>query len=244
MNDARCNVVELRQYTLHDGKRDVLIDLFEREFVESQEATGMELIGQFRDADAADRFVWLRGFLDMRSRDAALRAFYGGPVWAAHRDAARATMIDTSDALLLRPVDERSGFPAPAACRPPIGPTETPSSLVVATFYHRDRPFDQEFADFFRHHVRPVLTETGATPLAYLQTEHAENTYTALPVRTGENVFVWFARCADRAELTAHLRRLEQSRVWNDQVLPCLSAMLTGEPRRLTLSPTARSLLR
>ncbi|GAA4632983.1 NIPSNAP family protein [Actinoallomurus vinaceus] len=244
MNGTRSNVVELRQYTLHDGKRDVLIDLFEREFVESQEATGMELMGQFRDVDAADRFVWLRGFPDMRRREAALRAFYGGPVWAAHRDAARATMVDTSDALLLRPVDEQSGFPMPAVSRSPIGQTETPSSLVVATIYHRDRPFDQEFADFFRDRVRPVLAEAGATPLACLQTEHAENTYTALPVRVGENVFVWFARFADRADLTAHLRHLEQSGVWNDQLLPHLSAAITGEPQRLTLTPTARSLLR
>ena len=33
-----CPIVELRQYTLHPGQRDVLIDLFDREFVESQEA--------------------------------------------------------------------------------------------------------------------------------------------------------------------------------------------------------------
>src|SRR5829696_7935028 len=57
-----CSVLELRQYTLHPGKRDVLIELFEREFVESQEALGMQLVGQFRDADDPDRFVWLRGF--------------------------------------------------------------------------------------------------------------------------------------------------------------------------------------
>jgi hypothetical protein len=37
-----CPLVELRQYTLHPGKRDVLIDLFDREFVESQEALGMK----------------------------------------------------------------------------------------------------------------------------------------------------------------------------------------------------------
>ena len=43
-----CPIVELRQYTLHPGKRDVLIDLFDREFVESQEALGMKVIGQFR----------------------------------------------------------------------------------------------------------------------------------------------------------------------------------------------------
>src|SRR6266480_1882351 len=88
-----CPIVELRQYTLHPGKRDVLIDLFDREFVESQEALGMNIIGQFRDLDDPNRFVWLRGFHDMPSRAQALKNFYGGPVWKAHREAANATMI-------------------------------------------------------------------------------------------------------------------------------------------------------
>ena len=62
-----CPVVELRQYTLHPGKRDVLIDLFDREFIEPQEALGIKVIGQFRDIDRPDQFVWLRGFRDMTS---------------------------------------------------------------------------------------------------------------------------------------------------------------------------------
>jgi len=44
-------ILELRQYTLHDGKRDTLIDLFEREFIEPQEVLGMKVIGTFRDLD-------------------------------------------------------------------------------------------------------------------------------------------------------------------------------------------------
>src|SRR4029077_20100414 len=88
-------VIELRQYTLHAGKRDVLIDLFDAEFIESQEALGLTVIGQFRDVDDPDRFVWLRGFRDMTIRAKGLKAFYGGPVWRDHREAANATMIDS-----------------------------------------------------------------------------------------------------------------------------------------------------
>ena len=40
-----CPIVELRQYTLRPNQRDTLIALFEREFVESQEACGMHLVG-------------------------------------------------------------------------------------------------------------------------------------------------------------------------------------------------------
>jgi hypothetical protein len=43
---VRYPVVELRQYTLRPGQRDVLIALFDREFVESQEAEGMAALSR------------------------------------------------------------------------------------------------------------------------------------------------------------------------------------------------------
>lgn len=73
-----CPVVELRQYTLHPGQRDVLVELFERAFIEAQETVGATIIGQFRDLEDPNRFVWLRGFPDMDKRLTALQAFYGG----------------------------------------------------------------------------------------------------------------------------------------------------------------------
>ena len=72
---TECAIVELRQYTLHPGQRDTLIELFEREFIETQEAAGMRVLGQFRDLDDGLRFVWLRGFDSMESRRASLEAF-------------------------------------------------------------------------------------------------------------------------------------------------------------------------
>ena len=96
-------VIELRQYTLHAGRRDTLIELFEHAFIEPQEAAGMRVLGTFRDLDDADRFVWLRGFVDMASRAPTLAAFYGGPAWQRHRDVANATMVDSDNVLLLRP---------------------------------------------------------------------------------------------------------------------------------------------
>jgi quinol monooxygenase YgiN len=78
-------IVELRQYTLHPGQRDALIELFERVLLDSQEEMGATLIGQFRDVEDPNRFVWLRGFSDMDKRLAMLQAFYGGSVWQEHR---------------------------------------------------------------------------------------------------------------------------------------------------------------
>ena len=119
-------VVELRQYTLRPGGRDVLVELFDREFVESQEALGMEIVGQFRDLDRPDRFVWLRGFPDMVRRRKPWRPSTG-TVWQAHGPAANATMLDSDDVLLLRPATPASGFA-------PLPPRhEAPPTLIVVT---------------------------------------------------------------------------------------------------------------
>jgi hypothetical protein len=244
MTSVRYPIVEFRQYTLHPGRRDDLIGLFERELIEPQEAAGMAVVGQFRDLADPDRFVWLRGFPDMQTRAEALGRFYYGPVWKEHSAEANATMIDSDNVLLLRPVSMRSGFPAPGVPRPPAGHSTPPPSLVTATLCYRGRPFDQAFTDFFTSQVALVMSQTGATPLACLHTEHAENTFPALPVRTGENVFVWFSRFADSTDLSAHRDALAHCRHWHTTVRPALLAMLTGEPQQLTLVPTPRSLLR
>ena len=238
MNLVRYPVVELRQYTLRPGQRDVLIDLFDREFVESQEAAGMAIVGQFRDLDDPDRFVWIRGFASMPARAKALAAFYGGPVWKQHAAAANATMIDSDNVLLLRPATARAGFPASAAPRPPAGQpaTAAQTSCLLVTLYYRDRPFDPAFTTFFEQEARPLLARSGAAPLAWLQTEYAGNTFPALPVRTGEHVFAWLARFPRPGHLDTHLRA--------PAPCPALAGMITGDPQRLRLAPTGRSLLR
>ncbi|MGH3144158.1 MAG: hypothetical protein ACRDO9_13675 [Gaiellales bacterium] len=46
MSDATWSpIVEFRQYTLHPGARDALIELVDREFIESQEELEMKVIG-------------------------------------------------------------------------------------------------------------------------------------------------------------------------------------------------------
>jgi len=203
-------IVELRQYTLRPGARDVLIDLFDSWLIEPQEQAGMEIIGQFRDLDDPDRFVWLRGFRDMTSRARSLAAFYGGPEWKAHSEAANATMIDTDDVLLLRPVRPDSAFALD-------GDRVAPGGFVSATVLQLDAPADEtEIVSVFEQSVAPAVRERGGSILGYFVTEASENTFPSLPVRAGEQVFVWFAGFADRDGLdrasgssTGHVLRLE-----------------------------------
>jgi hypothetical protein len=236
------SVVELRQYTLHPGQRDVLIDLFDQEFVETQEAVGIRVLGQFRDLDNPNRFVWLRAFPDMPARRRALEAFYGGPVWAAYGDHANPTMVDSDDVLLLRPTSRGSGFVTAGRTRSPVGAGERFHSLLAATVYSLPAPIDEEFVTFFAQWVAPEMVRTSAAPVASFQTEAAENTYPGLPVREGEHVFVWFASFSSEAEQRRHVEQLRRSASWNDHVKQELAARLASH-QYLRLQPTPRSLL-
>lgn len=202
------DVYELRQYTLHPGRRDTLIELFERELVTGQEACGMRIVGQFRDADDPDRFVWFRAFPDMEKRRDALTCFYSGAVWKANRDTANATMIHSDDVLLLREVAPRRAFPEPRR-----GGAASRFTITVYSFPHA---IDDELLALVKRKM-PAMT--------LLQTEPAENTFPALPVRLGEHVIVSIAR-------------------GESDVPAALTGRLAGPPRRLTLEPTAGSCLR
>ncbi len=224
-----CAAFELRQYTLHPGRRDTLIELFEREFVEPQEACGMRLFGQFRDLDDPDRFVWLRGFRDMRERAQALAAFYGGPAWQAHREAANATMVDSDNVLLLRPSRAGSGFALAGTHRVATGSEPIPCGLVVAMIWQLPLRIDAGLAALIEGRIAPLLLDAGATLLASFVSEHAANTFPALPVREGENVLVLFASFDDEAHW---------QRSFGEQISP------GADPQVLRLAPSARSALR
>jgi hypothetical protein len=236
-----CAVLELRQYELHSGQRETLIDLFERELMEPQEALGMTLIGPFRDLDRPNVFTWLRGFPDMPSRAASLGAFYGGAVWARHRDAANATMVNSDNVRLLHPAAGTTGFALGE--REPSGQTSGASrpGIIVATIYTLAPNGASDFAALFSRTAAPVLSATGAAPIAMFETEASPNNFPRLPVREGERCFVWFALFADSAAYDRHLNALASNARWDREVLPVIQSRFAGPPEILRLSPTARS---
>ncbi|MET3582386.1 hypothetical protein ABID19_005445 [Mesorhizobium robiniae] len=241
-------VVELRQYTLKPGRRDALISIFDRHLIEGQETAGMTIIGQFRDLDRPDMFVWLRGFDGMEARKNALAAFYEGPVWAAWRDAANATMIDSDDVLLLKPAWPGAGFDLTGSQRAAFQDHEKPSrnnrlsGIVVIKIHHLRPDAEADFASRFETDAIPVLAALGARPLAAFVTEHAENSFPRLPVRLGENVFIsvaGFDSTDAHASFEAALAGSPEWQALQQKVQTCLA----GSTETLRLSPTSRSLL-
>lgn len=211
-------VIELRQYQLLPGRRDELIDIFDRYLLEPQEECGMRILGQFRDLDRPDWFVWLRGFQDMADRTPALADFYFGPIWAQHRAAANATMIDSDNVLLLRPAHSPDLWWRP---EPRIGLVE----IAVQPFLPGHQAQELERID---QRLKPALGRIGGSPLAVLVTEPAQNGFPALPVRENERVVVTVLGFDD----AAHHRHYRE-----------LVGAHDTEASLLRLTPTARSRL-
>lgn len=234
-----CAVIELRQYTLHPHQRDVLIDLFDREFVETQEAHGMRVLGQFRDLDRPDFFVWLRGFANMPARHRALDGFYGGPTWAAYRNAANATMIDSDNVLLLRPAWTGTAAALPQYPRPAPGTAGSAPGMLAATVFHLREPATSALTDFCRDHLAAALQRGGAHRVGWLCTEASANTFVRLPVRKGEHVLLALALYGDEVPLEA----LAATAAGLRSAAPALVTALAREPEILRLQPTARSAL-
>jgi NIPSNAP len=238
-------IVDLRQYTLYPGTRDAFIELFDRELVETQEATGMRVIGQFRDLGDPNRFVWMRGYPDMPSRARGLTAFYiDGSVWKAHGEAARSKMIDSTDALLLHPVRPNCGFLLESADRRPSLDSAAPGGIVVASIYYFGAPVDADFLDFYDGVVAPVLVDAGARLIGLFATEHSANNFPRLPLREGENVFISFAGFRHLDAYHDHMSALGRNSQWRGEIYPALLRRLQARPQILRLAPTSRSQLR
>jgi hypothetical protein len=226
-------LVELRQYALQPGRRDVLIELFERALIETQEEVGLRVIGQFTDYDDPNRFVWIRGFADMDSRREGLESFYGGPVWAEHADAANATMIDSDNVFLLRAVKSEATF-KPAEERPPVDAEAGDRGAVSAAIaYLPSADVGIAAVDLLESAIAPVIADSGGSLLGYFVSEATENDFPRLPVRENEPVLVWFAGFGDEPE-------------WMDFAHTAAvfgNAGLGSRIDRLRLIPTARSLI-
>lgn len=229
------NSLELRRYITKPGRRDDLIDLFEREFIESQEACGMTPLGHFRDRAHPDTYVWLRGFPDVHARKPALEAFYvNSPVWKAHRDAANDTMIDSDNVLMLRPLSAYSGIHLQGLERP-MRSNGTPHSVVVTGIYALDGAMPEAAAEALTRDTVPSL-EHYAKRVAVLVTDEHPNEFPRLPVREG----LWLVILGSAAPEDAD----EFERKLQPKNLPDAVASHIIGAEFLRLEPAARSLYR
>jgi hypothetical protein len=207
------------------GRRERLIELFEGELISPQENAGMHVLGQFRSPSEPDTFIWLRGFVDRASRPAALSGFYDGPVWSSRRDAANASIADSDNVILLRPLAGDDRHPLDPSARLDRRPLTLAVQPVPADCHC-------ELAAVFGHgHVSTSLRD-GV--IALFLSDLGPNNWPRLPVRADGPFFVWLNERPTLLSPDGPAGPLAR-----------LIASMTGtEPELLDLSPTAVSLRR
>ncbi len=236
-------VLELRQYKLVPGAQDRFIDLFDREFVDTQEALGIRIIGQFHDNDRRDRFTWMRDFPSMADRAKMLQSFYFGPVWKHFAGTANPMLDDNDNVLLLRAAREGSGF-GPSAAHPVAGAKARNSDTVFAVVEHLWKDPGEGFATFFLDRVRPLLNKAGLPVLGVYVPEEQPNNFPRLPVRPDKKILVWFTKASNPADFDVILSKLRATPAWKKGVAATLDGAEERPRQVLRLTPTPRSALR
>ncbi len=231
-------VFELRNYATVPEGRDALIELFERVLLDVYEAGGAQVLGTFCDLADRDRWVWIRAFADGAQRGTALRNFYGSAEWQQYRDAANATIADTSNALLLRLVTGQID----AAAATPSSP-QPATSVIECEIYRLQDGAEAHFAQQFTRIATPLLQDMGGVPFATFLPDRSHNSYPRQPIRT-DSVFVVLTRFADRAACERHTERRRSSTAWQRIAASALAPLQSGTVTTLRLAPTSRSRIR
>ena len=163
------NVIELRNYLLKPGMRDRFNAYFTEYFVDSQNSRGGYVLEKFGVDGREDKFFWIRGFEDMKTRGVFLPEFYGGSVWKEFGSGANEMMIDSDDVYLLKPLDDSQVF--------------APDKIVRVDYYFAKDRTPEKLIGIFQS--RP---EQDGTTLWISELD--ENDFPALPVFQHENLLV------------------------------------------------------
>lgn len=226
---------ELRNYATRPGRRDALIAMFERSFLDAYEAGGTRVIGTFRNLDAPDVWVWMRAFRDAASRGQALANFYASTAWRRESGPANATIADASNALLLRLA---SGQAAAAPVSPALA-----RSVILVDIYVLGAGTEDAFAAHYQREAAPMMSVLGGAPFATFVTDRSPNSFPRQRVRT-DTVFVSLTRFETLDACAAFEVARDASEAWRTRIQPEIASRLIAPSEILRLQPTARSALR
>ena len=93
-------IVEVRSYRIKPGKRAEFIDLFEKRAIPALRSYGMKIIGPLLDVENPNKFVFLRSFPSLETREQMKNDFYGGEIWKNELEGLAMPMLDSYDVIL------------------------------------------------------------------------------------------------------------------------------------------------
>lgn len=201
--DQPIRVLELRNYVTKPGQRDKFIEYFEANFIDSQNALGGYILGQFTVEGAEDNFFWIRGFNDMASRSRYLPEFYRGAFWKQHRDDANDMLVNNDNVHLLKPLSPSEGHGDAAVSSNEFA---NQKGLVVIDYYVANTRL-KELTEFFRSKYLPFLKRNDVSTSPWVS-ELTENDFPGLPVFQDKNLLVTITPYRDEAEYRLKLKQM------------------------------------
>jgi hypothetical protein len=232
-------VLELRNYFVRHGRRDEFINLFEENFVQSQNILGGYILGQYRIKGADDNFFWIRGFRDMPARYKFLNDFYfGSPAWKQHKSEANSMLLNNDNVYLLKPLNLKDSS------------TEAESSfntnwfgqekgIAVVDFYTSNTKRDK-LIDFFKKKYTAILNASKIENASFWTSETTQNDFTGLPVFQDKNLLVQITFYKNELEYQNKLKEVDSK--MNDEIKSEWADLVTIK-NTLVIYPTEKSFL-
>ncbi len=103
-------IIEIRHYTLKQGRREDFIAYFEAKNRPALRDAGMLVFGPMRDLENENKVHWMRAFSSLEHREEIKDAFYDGPVWNEEIEAEVMPMIEHYEADLVETTIGFEGF--------------------------------------------------------------------------------------------------------------------------------------
>lgn len=238
---APLTVFELRNYQTQPRRRDDLIAMFERCFLDAYTRAGSTILGKFRNADVPDRWFWIRAFPDLSACNLALKGFCRSQDWLTRWNACNATILDVSDVLLMRPAFASTIDLPPSPAAAAIEPVAA-QSLIELTSYPLRPDRAAAFLDVFVSQVLPLLRADGEYP-EFILAPQLLGGPTPKPQVRDDPVLVTVMPHESAAAHTSRLLARQPSIAWFD-VNSIIALFLSGATEACRLVPTDRSWLR
>jgi hypothetical protein len=197
-NIQRIRVLEIRNYLIKPNTADMFSHYFNTHFVAPMNKLGGYTLGQFKISGVNDRFVWFRGFTDMKTRLKFLNDFYiNSPTWKEFGKGANEMMINSDNVYLLRPLYKTIN----------TGSLKTNKAITVIDFYVCNSTLDNVINLFNTLYI-PFLKTLGIDDNTIWVSEMAENDFPRLPVFQDKNLLVSITNYKNKKEYQARQKQI------------------------------------
>jgi len=195
-NSEDINVLELRNYLLKPNLADTFTHYFHSKFVTPMNELGGYTLGEFKISGINDRFVWLRGFTDMKTRVKFLNDFYiNSPAWKEYGKGANEMMINSDNVYLLKPLHKNVFL-------------KTYKTFTVIDFYVCNSTIDKVIKLFDTEYI-PFLKTLNVQDISFWVSEMTENDFPRLPVFQDKNLLVTITNFQDNNEYEAKQKAID-----------------------------------